>query len=44
MQDPPWNDDEWNCRQGQTLSGTEGNTLFRSWPRLVPQILDFIGG
>lgn len=42
--DPPWNDDEWNYRSGQTMSGTEGHTLFRSWPRLVPQILDFIGG
>lgn len=44
MQDPPWNDDEWNYRSGQTMSGTEGHTLFRSWPKLVPQILDFIGG
>lgn len=40
--DPPWQDDEWNYRSGQTMSGTEGHTLFRSWPRLVPQILDFI--
>jgi len=44
MQDPPWNDDEWNYRSAQTMSGTEGHTLFRSWPKLVPQILDFIGG
>lgn len=44
MLDPPWNDDEWNYRSAETRSGTDGNTLFRSWPRLVPLILDFIGG
>lgn len=44
MLDPPWGDDEWNQRSAQTLSGTEGNTLFKSWPKLVPQILEFIGG
>ncbi|MFC0204974.1 alpha/beta fold hydrolase [Novosphingobium soli] len=42
--DPPWADDEWNQRSAQTMSGTQGHTLFRSWPKLVPQILDFIGG
>lgn len=44
MVDPPWNDDEWNYRSAQTMSGKEGLTLFRSWPKLVPQILEFIGG
>ncbi|WP_159981579.1 MULTISPECIES: alpha/beta fold hydrolase [unclassified Novosphingobium] len=44
MVDPPWNDDEWNYRSGQTMAGTDGHTLFRSWPKLVPQLLDFIGG
>lgn len=43
MVDPPWNDDEWNYRSAQTMSGKEGLTLFQSWPRLVPQILEFIG-
>jgi pimeloyl-ACP methyl ester carboxylesterase len=43
MLDPPWNDDEWNYRSGQTASGKEGHTLFRSWPKLAPIILDFIG-
>ena len=43
MLDPPWNDDEWNYRSGQTMAGTDGHTLFRSWPKLVPIILDFIG-
>jgi pimeloyl-ACP methyl ester carboxylesterase len=43
MLDPPWNDDEWNYRSGQTASGKEGHTLFRSWPKLAPTILDFIG-
>lgn len=44
MIDPPWNDDEWNYRSGETMSGTNGHTLFRSWPKLAPAILDFIGG
>lgn len=44
MIDPPWNDDEWNYRSGQTASGTEGHTLFRSWPKLVPHILEFVKG
>ncbi len=42
LQDPPWGDDEWNRRSAQTAGGAEGNTLFKSWPLLVPQILDFI--
>lgn len=42
--DPPWEDGEWNYRSAQTMAGTEGHTLFRSWPKLVSQILDFIGG
>lgn len=44
MLDPPWGDDEWNYRSAQTMSGSEGHTLFRSWPKLVPHILEFIGG
>ncbi|MEW9855498.1 alpha/beta fold hydrolase [Novosphingobium sp. M1R2S20] len=43
MLDPPWEDNEWNYRSAQTHSGQEGHTLFRSWPKLVPSILDFIG-
>ena len=42
MQDPPWNDDEWNYRSQQTLGGEEGHTLFRSWPKLVPEIVSFL--
>ncbi|MET1754686.1 alpha/beta hydrolase [Novosphingobium sp. RD2P27] len=42
MLDPPWEDNEWNYRSAQTQSGKEGHTLFRSWPKLVPAILDFI--
>jgi pimeloyl-ACP methyl ester carboxylesterase len=42
MLDPPWNDDEWNYRSEQTASGSDGHTLFRSWPKLTPIILDFI--
>ena len=42
IMDPPWNDDEWNYRSGQTATGEDGHTLFRSWPKLTPAILDFI--
>ncbi|MCX7863659.1 MAG: alpha/beta hydrolase [Novosphingobium sp.] len=42
MLDPPWADDEWNYRSQETASGKVGHTLFRSWPKLVPIILDFI--
>jgi pimeloyl-ACP methyl ester carboxylesterase len=42
MVDPPWNDDEWNYRSDQTATGSDGHTLFRSWPKLVPVIRDFI--
>ena len=42
MLDPPWNDDEWNYRSVETQSGKAGHTLFRSWPKLAPAILDFI--
>ena len=41
--DPPWNDDEWNCRSKQTREG-EGLNLFKSWPKLAPLILDFVKG
>jgi hypothetical protein len=40
--DPPWGDSEWNYRSAQTMAGEDGHTLFRSWPKLVPQILEFI--
>jgi hypothetical protein len=39
--DPPWSDDEWNCRLIGVQAGT-GNGLFTSWPSLAPIILDFI--
>jgi pimeloyl-ACP methyl ester carboxylesterase len=42
FKDPPWNDDEWNYRSGQTMAGKDGHTLFRSWPKLAPMILGFI--
>ncbi len=40
--EPPWNDDEWNYRSAQTMGGKEGHTLFQSWPKLVPMIVDFL--
>jgi len=43
MLDPPWEDNEWNYRSGQTMAGKDGHTLFRSWPKLTPLILDFLG-
>lgn len=42
FKDPPWNDDEWNYRSDQTATGSDGHTLFRSWPKLVPVLVDFI--
>lgn len=42
LREPPWNDDEWNYRSGQTMTGEDGHTLFRSWPKLVPMIMDFV--
>ena len=38
---PPWRDDEWNYQSGETQSG-KGHSLFTSWPKLAPVILDFI--
>lgn len=42
MVDPPWNDDEWNYRSHETQTAGKGQTLFTSWPKLAPIILDFI--
>ncbi|MFT4027015.1 MAG: alpha/beta hydrolase [Novosphingobium sp.] len=39
--DPPWDDGEWNSRCSQHVK--DGSPLFVSWPRLAPQILDFLG-
>ena len=44
MVDPPWNDDEWNYRSIETQTAGKGQTLFTSWPKLAPIILDFIKG
>jgi pimeloyl-ACP methyl ester carboxylesterase len=41
LRDPPWRDDEWNYQSGQTASG-KGHSLFTSWPKLAPAILEFI--
>jgi len=38
---PPWRDDEWNYQSGLTASGA-GHSLFVSWPKLAPIILDFV--
>ncbi|TCM22404.1 pimeloyl-ACP methyl ester carboxylesterase [Novosphingobium sp. PhB165] len=38
--DPPWGNDEWNERSVETHSGGNGHTLFRSWPKLVPFLLE----
>ena len=38
---PPWRDDEWNYQSGKTAAG-EGISLFTSWPKLAPVILDFV--
>jgi pimeloyl-ACP methyl ester carboxylesterase len=38
---PPWRDDEWNYQSSATSSG-KGHSLFTSWPKLAPVILDFV--
>jgi pimeloyl-ACP methyl ester carboxylesterase len=38
---PPWRDDEWNYQSGKTAAG-KGHSLFTSWPKLAPAILDFV--
>ena len=38
---PPWRDDEWNYQSGETQAG-KGHSLFTSWPKLAPAILDFV--
>lgn len=43
LMDPPWRDDEWNYQSMQTASG-KGHSLFVSWPKLAPIILDFVAG
>lgn len=40
--DPPWRDDEWNYQSQRQSAGDVGITIFTSWPKLAPQILDFI--
>lgn len=41
LRDPPWRDDEWNYQSVSTASG-KGHSLFTSWPKLAPAIVDFI--
>ena len=38
--DPPWGEDEWNRVKRLSLAGRGG--FFDEWPRLAPQILDFL--
>jgi pimeloyl-ACP methyl ester carboxylesterase len=39
FRDPPWRDDEWNYQSGETASG-KGHSLFISWQKLAPEILE----
>ncbi len=39
--EPPWGDDEWNDRSGEYQSMGD-NVLFKSWPMLAPQLLEFM--
>jgi 2-hydroxy-6-oxonona-2,4-dienedioate hydrolase len=38
--DPPWGEDEWNRVKRLSVAGKGG--FFDEWPRLAPQILDFL--
>jgi pimeloyl-ACP methyl ester carboxylesterase len=39
--EPPWGDDEWRQRL-DAYQRTGVNALFESWPKLAPQLLDFV--
>jgi hypothetical protein len=39
--EPPWGDDEWSERSAD-YQKTGNNLLFASWPKLAPQLLEFI--
>jgi pimeloyl-ACP methyl ester carboxylesterase len=43
FRDPPWRDDEWNYQSMSTMS-TGTHSLFVSWPKLAPALLEFIAG
>lgn len=40
FRDPPWRDDEWNYQSGNTAAG-KGHSLFISWQKLAPEIIEF---
>ena len=40
LRDPPWRDDEWNY-QSTTTAAKGKQTLFTSWPKLAPELLEF---
>jgi pimeloyl-ACP methyl ester carboxylesterase len=39
FRNPPWRGDEWNYQSGETASG-KGHSLFISWQKLAPEILE----
>jgi pimeloyl-ACP methyl ester carboxylesterase len=39
--EPPFSDDEWN-EQSKQFQETGDNVLFANWPKLAPQLLDFM--
>lgn len=39
--EPPFGDDEWNEQSAKTR-GTGENVLFENWPKLAPQLLEFM--
>ncbi|MDR2857972.1 MAG: alpha/beta hydrolase [Novosphingobium sp.] len=41
--DPPWRDDEWNYQSDRTAAG-KGHSLFISWQKLAPGILELTAG
>jgi len=40
LAEPPWGEDEWTQLQRKTAEGT--GFIFDCWPRLAPQILEFV--
>jgi pimeloyl-ACP methyl ester carboxylesterase len=41
--DSPWGDEEWNAQRAKT-EATGQNLIFENWPKLAPQLLEFMSG
>jgi pimeloyl-ACP methyl ester carboxylesterase len=42
--EPPWGDREWIERTSEAAQSGDDTGLFKSWPKMAPQILEFVNG